>query len=86
MSKEQTFIVYDPVSDKMFKTTQIVSQKSHKNRETEMRRVRKNPVKNPKPSFFECYVMDSKETFQEEILEIIRYTEATVGSIDDKTK
>ena len=51
-----------------------------------MRRVRKNPVKNPKPSTFQCYVMDSKETFQEEILDIIRYTEATVGSIDDKTK
>jgi hypothetical protein len=51
-----------------------------------MRRVRKNPVKNPKPSTFECYVMDSKETFQEEILDIIRYTEATVGRVDDKTK
>jgi hypothetical protein len=30
--------------------------------------------------------MDSKETFQEEILEIIRYAEATVGSIDKKNK
>ena len=51
-----------------------------------MRRIRKNPIKNPKPSTFECFVMDSKQTFQEEILEIIMYAEATMGSIDDKTK